>query len=171
MSPRDQRQRGAVLIGALLVVMLAGLATLTYTQSWHAAKQRHLEDELLFVGQQYRDALESYYRSSPGIRHLPVSLDDLVKDDRFPQPVRHLRRIYVDPLAPEVPWGVMRQGAQIIGVYSQASGEPVKRADFDVGQEGFVGARTYSAWQFLFVPRASATPTQPRPSAATRPTP
>lgn len=159
------RQRGAVLIGALLAVMLAGLATLTYTQSWHAAKQRDLEDELLFVGTQFQAALASYYLASPGpVKHLPVSLEELVRDSRFPQPVRHLRRLYVDPLSPQTPWGVVRRGPQIIGIYSQAAGEPMKRADFDAGQESFTGARSYAAWQFIYVPRTASLPAAPVPS-------
>lgn len=170
MSLHRPTQRGAVLLGALLVIMLAGLATLTYTQSWYAAKQRDLEDELLFIGQQYQAALESYYRSSPGpVKHLPVTLEELVRDARFPQPVRHLRRLYADPLEPQTPWAIVRRGPQIVGVYSQAGGEPIKRADFDLGLEAFTGARSYAAWQFLFVPRTVTPATRsPLPATSTK---
>lgn len=156
-APRRPRARrrsgGAVLLGVLVALTLAAMALASYSQSWAAARQRDKEAELLFVGHQYQLALESFYRASPGPKHLPVKLEDLVRDPRFPQPVRHLRRLYADPIEPATPWGLVRRGAQIVGVYSQAAGEPIKRADFDAGIEHFAGANGYAQWQFVFVPR------------------
>lgn len=157
-----QRSRGAILLGILVLMLLAGMGLATYTQSWAAARQRDKEEELLFIGRQFQQALESYYLSSPGpAKHLPVKLDELVKDSRFPQPVRHLRKLYTDPFEPDTPWGVIRRGPQIIGVYSQANGEPFRRADFDRGLESFTGATSYAQWQFVFVPRLTPTPSLP----------
>ncbi len=66
---------------------------------------------------------------------------------------------------------MLRKGSQIIGVYSQAGGEPFRRAQFDAGLESFEGARSYAQWQFIFVPRTSAgarpatDPVHPTPSS------
>lgn len=158
------RARGVVLMGLVVMLALGGLATASFTESAVTARQRERETELLWVGQQYRQALESYYRSSPGPnKHMPVSLEELLRDSRFPQPVRHLRRLYPDPVQPDVPWGALRRGAQIIGVYSQSDGVPLRRTGFAPGLESFEGAGQYADWRFMFVPRAATGPAAPAP--------
>lgn len=162
---RRAADRGVVLMGLMVLLALAGLALVQFGESAASARQREREAQLLWVGQQYRAALESYYRASPGpVKHLPVSLDELVRDSRFPNPVRHLRRIYPDPLQPDVPWGLVKRGSQIIGVYSRSDAEPLRRTGFAPGLESFEGASQYSAWRFLFIPRAApaAVPTTAR---------
>ncbi|HOY34440.1 MAG TPA: type II secretion system protein [Piscinibacter sp.] len=156
--------RGVVLMGLVVLLALGGLAAVQFAESAVTARQRERETQLLWVGQQFRSALESYHRATPGpVKHLPVSLDELVRDSRFPSPVRHLRRIYADPMQPELPWGIVRRGNQIIGVYSQAEGEPLRRTAFAPGLESFEGATQYASWRFMFVPRASAAPASPAP--------
>lgn len=162
------RSRGVVLMGLVVLLALGGVAVTQFAESAATARQREREAELLWVGQQYRQAIESYYRASPGLnKHLPVSFDELLRDPRFPQPVRHLRRLYSDPMQPEAPWGLLRRGSQIIGVYSQSEGVPLRRTGFAAGSESFEGAGQYSDWRFMFVPRAAPGPAGPAP---TRPT-
>lgn len=161
------RSRGVVLMGLVVLLALAGLAALRFAESAATARQRERETQLLWAGRQYQMALESYYRASPGpAKHLPVSLDELLRDSRFPNPVRHLRRLYADPLQPEVPWGLVWRGSQIVGVYSQSDALPLRRTGFGPGLEAFEGATQYSAWRFLFVPRASHAPALPAPGRA-----
>lgn len=164
---RREAGRGVVLMGLMVLLALAGLALLKFGESAATARQREREAQLLWVGQQYRSALESYYRASPGpVKHLPVSLDELVRDSRFPNPVRHLRRVYPDPLQPDVPWGLVKRGSQIIGVYSQSDAAPLRRTGFAPGLEAFEGAAQYSAWRFLFIPRAAPSAVPLTPPAA-----
>lgn len=164
---KAQRRRGVVLLGLIVLLALLGATAAHFAESAAVARQREREAQLLWVGQQYRQALESYYRTSPGtVRHLPVSLDELVRDTRFPQPVRHLRRLYVDPLQPGVPWGVVKRGSQILGVYSQSGDAPLKRSGFAPGLESFEGAGQYADWRFLFIPRAAPGPALPAPAPA-----
>lgn len=166
---RRASARGVVLMGLVVLLALTGLALLKFGESAATARQRERETQLLWVGQQYRAALESYYRSTPGpVKHLPPTIEELVRDSRFPNPVRHLRQAYPDPMQPEVPWGIVRRGNQIIGVYSQADGAPLRRSGFAPGLENFEGAAQYSAWRFLFIPRVAA-PTTPHPLPATKP--
>lgn len=166
---RREAGRGVVLMGLIVLLALAGLALLQFGESAATARQREREAQLLWVGQQYRAALESYYRASPGpVKHLPVSLDELVRDSRFPNPVRHLRRIYPDPIQPDVPWGLVKRGSQIIGVYSQSDLAPLRRSGFAPGLESLEGAAQYSAWRFLFIPRAAPSPV-PLTSPAAKP--
>ena len=170
-SPRNPHMRGAVLIGLLMLVALTGLAFSQFSQSWADQRRRDKEDELLFVGRQFRQALQSYYDGSPGPgKHFPATLEELVSDPRFPRPVRHLRRMYADPIDPGSAWGLIRIGPQIIGVYSQAAGEPVKRADFDADFAAFNGAASYDQWKFSYTPRPAPNTPAPR-STPVPPTP
>lgn len=161
------RARGVTLIGLMVLLALGGLAAVGYAESAATARQREREAELLWIGRQYRRALESYYLASPGpVKHLPVSLDELLRDSRFPQPVRHLRRLYPDPMQPDMPWGLVRRGSQIIGIYSQADGVPLRRTQLGPGLEAIEGAMSYSDWRFLFLPRAAPGPAAPRGTPA-----
>ena len=168
---------GFILLGLLILLALAGWALAAYSQSAAAARQRDVELDLLWVGQQYRAAIESYYRSTPGpIKQLPTRLEDLLQDPRYPAPLRHLRRLYADPMAPDEPWGLIRLNGQIIGLYSQARGEPFRRVDFDTSLESFTGALSYADWRFIWVPPRqpgganNALPPGPAASGITNPT-
>jgi type II secretory pathway pseudopilin PulG len=167
-APRTTRggHRGFMLIGLLVLLALGGWSLATYTEGAAAARQRDAELDLLWIGQQYSRAIESYYRATPGpIKQLPMRFEELLQDPRYPQPVRHLRRLYRDPLAPDEPWGIVRLNGQIVGVYSQAAGEPFRRAGFDAGLESFTGAASYADWRFIWVPPRQATnhPNTPAP--------
>lgn len=162
---KRRAQRGVVLMGLMVLLALGGLAAVAYGEAAVISRQRERETQLLWVGHQYRQALESYYLASPGpVKHLPTQLAELVRDSRFPAPVRHLRKLYADPIQPEVPWGLVRRGNQIIGVYSQADGEPLRRHQLGPGMEGMEGANQYTGWRFLYVPRATPASTSPVPA-------
>jgi type II secretory pathway pseudopilin PulG len=158
---------GLVLIGVLLLLVLAGLAALVGAEVWATALKREREEQLLFVGEQYRRAIESYWRASPGpVKTLPSRFDDLLLDDRFPMPVRHLRRLYRDPLDERADWGVVKIGSGIAGVYSTSTEAPLKRSGFPERYVHFEGADGYNHWRFVFhVPRSPGAPAQPRPPA------
>jgi type II secretory pathway pseudopilin PulG len=182
--PRSRKQRGFVLIGVLIVLALAALAAVQTGQRWADTVQRANEEELLFVGEQYRSAIQSYASLSPnGVRSLPARLDDLVEDVRFPVPRRHLRKLFVDPLAPATPWGLVTSGNAVIGVYSQADGVPFRQTGFSAIQVGFDDAQRYADWRFVAKvplptapgvigsPGAPAAPSKPGPSIPGGPLP
>lgn len=145
------RRDGFVLLGVLVSLALITLFAAAAGQRLADRRQRDAEAELLFVGEQYRQAIASYWAVSPGGVHtLPTRVEDLLLDSRFPQPRRHLRRPYADPLAPKQPWGLVRSGVAILGVFSQAAGEPFRQSGFDDAERDFEGARSYAGWRFTF---------------------
>jgi type II secretory pathway pseudopilin PulG len=149
---------GLILLGVLMLLVLAGLAALVGAEVWATAVRREREAQLLFVGDQYRRAIESYWRASPGpARTLPKSLSDLLADDRFPMPVRHLRRPFNDPFDAE--WGLVKLPTGIAGVYSVSEIAPLKRSGFPDRYVHFEDARSYSDWRFVAqLPRYTGTP-------------
>lgn len=151
-------ERGALLLGVLVFLAIASYTTLLASQRWADARQRMLEEDLLYVGLQYRLAIESYYQRPPNgtIRQLPPRLQDLVADPRYPMPVRHIRKLYLDPLAPHQDWGVIRVGQGIAGVYSQAAGKPFRSANFDPRLAHLGPAKTYAEWRFTYAAAIAA---------------
>src|SRR5258708_20350511 len=90
-----QGQRGLVLLTLLIALMLASIALLGALDVWALQRQRLQEEELLFVGNQYRLAIQRYYRIG---RVLPMSVDGLLEGKRFPVPLHHLPPAYPHPL-------------------------------------------------------------------------
>ncbi|MEO8186402.1 MAG: type II secretion system protein [Burkholderiaceae bacterium] len=142
---------GLVLLGLLLLLVLAALGALMGGEVWATAVQREQEEQLLFVGEQYRRAIENYWRATPGrVKTLPSSLAVLLEDDRFPMPVRHLRRLYRDPFDAEADWGLVKIDNGIAGVYSASSAIPLKRRGFSNRYAQFEDATAYKQWRFVF---------------------
>ncbi|MBX3629804.1 MAG: hypothetical protein KF908_07770 [Nitrosomonas sp.] len=106
-------QKGVVYLWALFAVTVAGVVLAATGQVWLVASQREKEQELLFIGEQFRKAIMAYY-SNPvtGIQQYPEKLEDLLEDKRGPVPIRHLRKIYIDPMTLTDEWGVIIEEPQ-----------------------------------------------------------
>jgi hypothetical protein len=132
----------------LFLVAAMGLMAAQVGVVWQQVAQRDREAELLAIGVEMARALASYKRAGSQ-KIYPTKLADVVEDKRFPNPVRHLRRIYRDPFSGEPRWGLVLQAGQITGVYSFASGEPIRRSDLppELG-DAAKNAKTYADWVF-----------------------
>ncbi len=132
----------------VIAVMGAGLAA--YGELASRAAQHEKETELLFRGNQYRQAIESYFKAQ---RTFPKALADLVEDRRFPAPVRHLRRLYPDPMTGEPEWALIEApGGGIMGVHSKSESAPLRTGNFSRADAGFADAPSYTKWEFLYAP-------------------
>ncbi len=164
-----RQQHGMLLIGVLIFIALSALTAVHAGPRWFDARQRAAEEELLFVGEQYRQAIESYWREAPNkVHQLPASIDDLLSDKRFAFPKRHLRKEFRDPLAPKEPFGELRQGNALVGVYSRTEGAPFRQAGFAGAQKAFNGAQSYSDWKFQFTPPPVSVPATTGKTTAVR---
>jgi type II secretory pathway pseudopilin PulG len=150
------------LIGLLLVLALAGIWLMAAVDFWTLARQREREQQLLFAGDAYRQAIRQYYFGAPpgAPRTLPRSLEMLLDDDRYPKPVHHLRRLYPDPMTGDARWGERRLGDFIVGVYSLSEAPPIKKAGFSAADAGFEDKHSYKDWVFSFA-EAPAVPSPP----------
>lgn len=144
------RQDGVVLLVALIFLFLTTLGASAMVKLERTHTQRAKEAELLFIGDQFRRAIRSYYSTSAGggARALPRSLDDLLEDQRFPMPVRHLRRIYRDPMTGQADWVLVQGAGGIIGIHSSSTAATMKRADFAPQDRDFHNKTTYAEWVF-----------------------
>lgn len=148
------QQRGAVLLIVLLFVLLTTLGASSMVQMHQTQTRREKEEQLLFVGDQYRRAIASYYGVTPpsGARSLPRSIDDLLNDQRFPTPMQHLRQAYPDPMTGKADWALIRAGGGISAVHSQSTQEPIKRTGFPERYRLFEARASYADWVFAVVP-------------------
>jgi type II secretory pathway pseudopilin PulG len=151
-----------------IVAILAGGLGLV-GKVWHTAAMREKEAELLYVGNQYRKAIERY--SLTGQRQYPRALTDLIKDSRRPTTERYLRRVYPDPITGKDEWGLVKApDGGILGVYSLSDDKPLKSANFQPRDQAFEGTAKYSDWKFVVTttlqPAPKAAPASPAPAAA-----
>lgn len=136
----------------LIVVAAMGAAVAATGAIWHEVQRRAMENELIFVGLQYRRAIARYYNATPAHSY-PPSIDALLRDERMPSVQRWLRRPYRDPLTNSTTWGVVvAPGGGIMGVFSLAAGRPIKQANFPLELGWPNGRSSYADWQFMYVP-------------------
>lgn len=139
-----------VLLTILLFVLMTTLGAGTMVQMVQTQTQREKEEELLFIGDQYRRAIASYYNTMPpgAARALPSNLEALLSDERFSTPKQHLRRIYADPMTGTTEWGLVTNGGGISGVFSLSDRAPFKTSGFLPAYKEFEGKGSYSDWKF-----------------------
>ena len=151
----SDHQAGFTYLALLFAVAVASVALAATGAIWSIEAQREREVELLFVGNQFRQAVRSYYEQSPGMLKLyPMSLDELVKDNRYLGVKRHVRRIYTDPITGQSKWGLlMAPEGGIMGVHSLSDRTPIKRSRFLLRDAAFEGKEMYSEWHFAYRPK------------------
>lgn len=144
--------RGIVMMGLLIVLALGGISLMAAVDYWSVQRQREREEQLLFVGAQYRQAIRHYYFAAPPgtPRTFPANLQLLLQDDRYPIPVHHLRRLYPDPISGSQEWGEIRIGGKLAGVYSLSEAPPIKQAGFAPSDDSFRDSSKYRDWVFAF---------------------
>jgi type II secretory pathway pseudopilin PulG len=149
--PNNRYQCGVTYLALLFLVALMGVVLGATGIVWKTAQQREKERELLFIGDQFRKAILLYYEKTPGAKkQYPKSLNDLLKDDRFASPQRHLRKIYFDPMTRKTEWGLaVAPDGGIMGVYSLSNEPPIKTGNFSLANQSFEGKTKYSEWQFI----------------------
>jgi type II secretory pathway pseudopilin PulG len=162
---RTGGQRGFALLVALLAVALVTLSSLVPLQSAARDARRDRETELVFIGRQYRDAIARYHAATPGgQRQYPASLDDLLLDRRFPQPRRHLRRLYADPFTGQADWVLVKSQGRIIGLHSRSDRKPLKERGFPADLARFDNAQKIADWRFMADTAPAAAVVAPSPA-------
>ncbi len=140
---------GFTYVGLLLAVAMIGAGLAAIGQVWHTNVQRSREAELRFIGEQFKHAIKLYYEGTPGgDKQLPKSLDDMLRDERYPVVRRYLRKVYVDPLRGKAEWGLIKHnnGEGIVGVHSLSNEEPFKNRD---PEKATTKRATYADWKFV----------------------
>ncbi len=152
-KPRDSR--GFTYIAVLIFIAIMGVGLAAVSEEWQVAMRREREAELLFAGDQLRNAIAMYYAHAPSpVGRYPMSLEDLLKDPRYPNTVRYLRKIYPDPITNSQNWKLIKgANGEILGVCSASEQEPLKKKNFSLADQAFDGKKKYSDWVFVVAPQ------------------
>lgn len=153
-STRESNQKGFTYIAVLVALAILGLMLAAVGDVWHTVQQREKERDLLFIGNQFRQAIALYYERSTGpVKQYPKTLEDMLADKRFANAPPYLRKIFYDPMMRTQEWGLVKSPeGGVIGVYSLSEGHPVKTWGFAIADAGFEGRGKYSEWEFVYVP-------------------
>ena len=163
-----RRQGGFTYIGLIVFVFIIGLVGAATLKVEALLRRAQLERELLDTGMQFGLALDSYAAATPrGQPRAPMRLEDLLRDQRFPNPRRHLRKLFIDPVTGKAEWGLVRAGeaGPILGVHSLSQATPLKQANFEPYFAGFENREHLAEWKFM----AKETGTQVPPVVAGQP--
>ncbi|MCX6565819.1 MAG: type II secretion system protein [Candidatus Aminicenantes bacterium] len=136
-----------VLISVLTVGLMVALPVLE-TQSW-----REKEEELLFRGRQYVEAVRLFVKENPG--SYPESIEDLIKN-------RYLRKAFLEPMTKGGKWNLILLPAQAAAPAASrpipSRGErtpkriPDKDQDGEAEEAGAAGGETTSLQQVMVMP-------------------
>ncbi len=163
MVARHSRGEGGfTYVGLVVFVAILGMVGAATLKVDGLMRRAAAEQELLETGAAFSAALRSYAAATPrGFPTLPPTLQDLLKDPRFPGTRRHLRKIFVDPITGTTEWGVQYQGDKVgvLAVYSLSQARPLKLANFDARFRNFENKEHLSEWKFAAAgPEAVVTP-------------
>lgn len=154
MSPAGnsiQHQQGFTYLLILAALVVIGILAEVVTQSEFMRLKRDKEQELLFRGVAYQQAIKSYVKASRHGKQFPRHLDDLVSDPRFANK-KHIRQAYNDPITSEDWLLIKDKTGGITGVTSSSKQKPLKQKFFPLGMETFEEANHYSDWVFEYRP-------------------
>jgi type II secretory pathway pseudopilin PulG len=148
-NSKPPRQRGFAYLWTLMLVAFMGVGLTIAADLYATAMRRDKERQLLFIGHEFRHALESYVKAN-GQSQYPLTLDDLLKDPRFANPRRHLRRLYADPVTGKPEWSLILQQGRIVGIHSTSTQHPIKQDNFDDDDAGLAKKSRYADWIFTY---------------------
>jgi hypothetical protein len=151
-SSFPRRARGFAYIWTLLLVAVMGVGLVVASELHATAARRDKERELLFIGHEFRNALGRYYDSTPadGRPRYPLTLQELLRDPRFANARRHLRRVYADPVTGKAQWGLLRQEGRIVGIHSLSPIPPIKQDNFLDEDASLRRKQRYADWHFTY---------------------
>jgi type II secretory pathway pseudopilin PulG len=104
------RKQGYMLIMLLIAISVLGIGLLLAVPVWETQLRREKEEELIFRGKQYVEAIRLYQLKNPGA--FPKSLKELLEE-------KCIRKLYKDPMSSSGEWNVILPYA---GVSRPASG-------------------------------------------------
>ena len=146
------RESGVTYLAVLFFVAASSTMLAATGTIWSHERQRQKEQELLWIGTQFRDAIALYYYRTPGaVKRYPDKLEDLLEDKRHLSTQRYLRKIFHDPMTGKPDWALIpAPGGGIMGVHSRSDLTPIKKDNFPLPLAALTGASRYAEWKFVF---------------------
>lgn len=133
------------MIMLLFVVTAMGIGLLVAVPVWQTQIQREKEEELIFRGKQYVEAVRIYQIKKPGT--FPRTLEELVEE-------KCLRRLFRDPMSPDGKWNVilLPEGGVQMDIMRRRQEETPARASAGSRQ---TQGQAFSAQSILVAPESA----------------
>ena len=123
-------QSGFTYLWILFAIAMLGVSLTVSSQLWVSSAQRQKIEQMNWIAEQFKQAIGSYYESSPGsVKLYPQTPEMLLQDERFITTKRHLRKIYANPFSGLPDWDWIRgadgglRGVRIRGAGDAATKE------------------------------------------------
>ena len=102
-------QSGFTYLWILFAIAMLGVSLTVSSQLWVSSAQRQKIEQMNWIAEQFKQAIGSYYESSPGsVKLYPQTPEMLLQDERFITTKRHLRKIYANPFSGLPDWDWIR---------------------------------------------------------------
>ena len=118
-------ERGFTLVALMIVLIVLNVAVATAMQLWSKVVQREKEEELIFRGLQYAEAIRVFQRR---FNRPPTTLDELMEV----RP-RVIRQLWTDPISPSGAWLPILAGS---GTDVTTLGQGNRPGELQSGQQG-----------------------------------
>jgi len=132
--------KGYTLLVLLFAVSVITIGLLIAVPVWQTQIQREKEEELIFRGKQYVEAIRLYQTKKPG--QYAASLEELIEE-------KCLRRLYRDPMTTHGEWNIIlpyQQGA------ASRTRRPSSRQNRQQQKAGDISAASQSFQRVIIVP-------------------
>ncbi len=111
-ATRASGERGVVFIWVLVGLFILAVMLMAAVQPASIVAKRENEQELIFRGEEYTEAIRLYQTEHAGT--FPTRLEDLLKEG--PKRRRYIRRLYRNPFDPEGKWSLLAPGTTVVSV-------------------------------------------------------
>jgi len=111
-----RRSKGYTLLILLFAIFIMGLGLMLAVPVLQTQIQREKEEELIFRGKQYVEAVRLFQIKNPGA--FPKTLEDLQKE-------KCIRQLYKDPMTDDGEWNIILQHTSISPRKAAASAQKV----------------------------------------------
>jgi len=98
------RQKGYILIILMVAIFILSIGLLVAIPVWETQLQREREEELIFRGKQYVEAIRVFQMKNPG--SFPKTLDELIEE-------KCIRKLYKDPMSEDGEWNIILLSKEI----------------------------------------------------------
>lgn len=143
-------KKGFTLVGLAVIIAIMGIVLATVAKVHSTIVKRDMEEELLFRGDEIKDAIDSYFKYG---NTYPRNFDELLKDPRGVSSRKHIRKLYKDPIT-NGEWDIIKDKVgRVLGVRSKSDKEPLKKGNFPEEYKAFEEKTKYSEWEFISKPK------------------
>ncbi len=142
---------GYTILLLMFMVFVMSIGLMIAVPVWQTQIQREKEEELIFRGKQYVEAIRLFQQKKPGT--FPKDFEELVEE-------KCLRKLFEDPMSPDGKWNLIFSSDAPIASRTRQR-QPARRAAKSSGSGGqaatqrSVGRTAFSVQRVLIAPQAA----------------